>query len=247
MKSKPQASYYSIIIITSTIKVVFIVLIDILNLYFFPSSLLHNLLLWLTLSLWLFLPLLLLLEIIAFVFLFFLLRQVVLRAIEVLWWLLFFKEVARLLGLKETTRFFFFSLLLLYWGNLYPLHSFFWILLLDQVKNLKKIIDLEKLKAERLQDNLTDHESNQTLIHPEFFESNPKTLLWNRVLWILLQSEHFRYFLCPACNNLRNLNEEFLLLLLALEGERTNESLEWFFNLLLGLLHPCLQFQVIWI
>jgi hypothetical protein len=95
----------------------------------------------------------------------------------VLWWLLFFKEVARLLGLKETTRFFFFSLLLLYWGNLYPLHSFFWILLLDQVKNLKKIIDLEKLKAERLQDNLTDHESNQTLIHPEFFESNPKTLL----------------------------------------------------------------------
>ncbi len=241
MKSKPEASFHSIIIITSTIKVVFIVLIDILYLYFFPSSLQLNLLLWLTLSLGLLLPLLLLLEIITFVFLIFLLKQVVLRAIEG-WWLLFFKEVALLLGLKETTRFFVFGLFLLYWGNLYPLHSFFWILLLDQVKNLKKIIDLEKLKAERLQDNLTDHESNQTLIYPKFFKSNPKTLLWNGVLWILLQSKHFRNFLGPACNNLRNLNEEFLLLLLALEGERTNESLEWLFNLLLGLLHPCLQF-----
>ena len=145
MKSKPEASYHSIIIITSTIKVVFIVLIDILYLYFFPSSRQLNLLLWLTLSLWLLLPLLLLLEFIAFVFLLFMIRQVVLRTIEVLWWLLFFKEVARLLGLKETTRFFVFGLFLLYWGNLYPLHSFFWILLLDQVKNLKKIIDLEKL------------------------------------------------------------------------------------------------------
>jgi hypothetical protein len=176
MKSKPEASFHSIIIITSTIKVVFIVLIDILYLYFFPSSLQLNLLLWLTLSLGLLLPLLLLLEIITFVFLIFLLKQVVLRAIEG-WWLLFFKEVALLLGLKETTRFFVFGLFLLYWGNLYPLHSFFWILLLDQVKNLKKIIDLEKLKAERLQDNLTDHESNQTLIYPKFFKSNPKTLL----------------------------------------------------------------------
>ena len=145
MKSKPEASYHSIIIITSTIKVLFKVLIDILYLYFFPSSRQLNLLLWLTLSLWLLLPLLLLLEINTFVFLLLLLRQVVLRTIEVLWWLLFFKEVARLLRLKETTRFFVFSLFLLYWGNLYPLHSFFWILLLDQVKNLKKIIDLEKL------------------------------------------------------------------------------------------------------
>ena len=146
MKSKPELSHDSMmIIITSTIKVVFIVLIDILNLYFCPSSRQLNLLLWLALSLGLLLPLLLLLEIIIFVLLFLLLRQVVLRTIEVLWCLLFFKEVARFLGLKEATRFFVFGLLLLYWGNLYPLHSFFWILLLDQIKNLKKIIDLEKL------------------------------------------------------------------------------------------------------
>ena len=145
MKSKPEVSYHSKIIITSTIKVVFIVLIDILYLYFFPSSRQLNLLLWLTLSLGLLLPLLLLLEIITLVFLLLMLRQVVLRAIKRLWWLLFFKEVALLLGLKETTGFFVFGLFLLYWCNLYPLHSFFWILLLNQVKNLKKIIDLEKL------------------------------------------------------------------------------------------------------
>jgi hypothetical protein len=70
---------------------------------------------------------------------------------------LFSVELALLLGLKETSRFFIFHLFLLYRSDFPSFHFFLGKILLYQIENLKEIIYLEKLEAQGLQNNLAYH------------------------------------------------------------------------------------------